>query len=153
MEQFTSKQSEIITAISELKQELEIPFVINARIDSYWLKLDDSEAHFKETLARADSYKNAGADCIFIPGNLDKQTIKLLVNEISLPINIIASPNGLTIKELERLGVARLSLGSGPARASLGLNQTIAHELVNNNFNSIYKHALSYTDSNNLFID
>ncbi len=146
-----AEQSEIIKAISEVKQELDIPFVINARIDSYWLNLGDDKAKFKETLARADSYKNAGADCIFIPAKLNKQTIKLLAQEISLAINIIASPKCLSIKELEDLGVARLSLGSGPARASLGLNQTIANELINSNFNSIYKHALSYTDSNSLF--
>jgi 2-methylisocitrate lyase-like PEP mutase family enzyme len=48
---------------------------------------------------------------------------------VKCPVNILAGPGSPTIPELERLGVARVSLGSSPMRATLGLLRRMAEEL------------------------
>jgi 2-methylisocitrate lyase-like PEP mutase family enzyme len=57
-----------------------------------------------------------------------------LVKEINAPINILANPPigaGVTptISELQYLGVARVSLGSGLMKATLALIKKVADEL------------------------
>jgi 2-methylisocitrate lyase-like PEP mutase family enzyme len=52
-----------------------------------------------------------------------------MVRELGCPVNILAGPGSPSIPELEKLKVARVSLGSGPMRAALGLLRRIAEEL------------------------
>jgi 2-methylisocitrate lyase-like PEP mutase family enzyme len=57
--------------------------------------------------------------------------ISTLVKEINAPINILANPGnaaGLppSVRELQDLGVARLSLGSGLMKATLALIKKVA---------------------------
>ena len=144
-------QVERIQAISELKKDLGIPFVINARTDAFWLKMSEEKDRLTLALERAKAYAEAGADCIFVPAMLNRDLVQTLVTEIPLPLNIIATPDGLSIAELEELSVARLSLGSGPARASLGLTQKIANELKQGSFESMIENALGYDSANKLF--
>lgn len=147
----TGLQSERVKALAQLKTELDIPFVINARTDAYWLGIGDPKDRLRLTLERAHAYAEAGADCIFVPGDLNRRTTQTLVKEIPLPLNLIAPPKGLSIEELEALGVARLSLGSGPARAALGLIQTVASELKQGSFDSMMQNATPYHLANELF--
>jgi len=44
-------------------------------------------------------------------------------------VNILATAGTPSIPDLEALGVARVSLGSGPMRAALGLVREVAREL------------------------
>ncbi len=44
-------------------------------------------------------------------------------------MNVLAGPGAPTIEELKGAGVRRVSLGSGPSRAALGLLREIATEL------------------------
>ena len=74
-----------------------------------------------------------------------------MVKELAVPLNVIAVPGGLSVQALRDLGVARLSLGSGPVRAALGITQSIADELKRGVFESIAKNALSYDAVNELF--
>jgi 2-methylisocitrate lyase-like PEP mutase family enzyme len=79
-------------------------------------------------------YREAGADCIFIQPVWEKETISTLVKEINAPINILSNPgigDGLppSVSELQDLGVARLSLGSGLMKATLALIKKVAAEL------------------------
>ena len=145
------KHLELVNAISELRQRLNVPFVINARTDAYWLSLERAETRLALTLERARAYAEAGADCIFVPGKLTREVIETLVKEIAGPLNVIAVPGGPSVHDLETLGVARLSLGSGPVRASLGITQSIANELKSGVFESLSKNALNYETANELF--
>ncbi|NQY94389.1 MAG: isocitrate lyase/phosphoenolpyruvate mutase family protein, partial [Campylobacteraceae bacterium] len=106
-------QCDLIEKISKLKDTLGINFVINARTDAYWLNIsDDKTLLFEETVKRANLYLNAGADCIFVPGMLSSEEIKMFVDQIQGPLNIITTPNTPSIESLEKLGVARVSTGS-----------------------------------------
>ncbi|MBS1975288.1 MAG: isocitrate lyase/phosphoenolpyruvate mutase family protein, partial [Bacteroidetes bacterium] len=109
--------------------------VINARTDSFYTSQSSPQKKLSESIRRGNKYKEAGADCIFVQPVWDIETIRTLVNEINAPINILSNPTigtGLppSVRELQDLGVARLSLGSSLMKATLTLIKKIADELL-----------------------
>ena len=53
--------------------------------------------------------------------------------------------------ELERLGVRRVSMGSGPMRATMALLQRIARELAQSGtYTAFTRDTISYTEANRL---
>lgn len=88
---------------------------VNARVDNFWFSEDTS---VEAVVLRANIYANAGADGIFIPGVLAAEDMRQLTTKISLPVNVLAHPT-LTMPELGRLGIRRISSGSLPYRAAL----------------------------------
>src|ERR1700687_1939966 len=103
--------------------------VINARTDIFGRRIGDPGALFERTVERLNAYRKAGADCLFAPGARDAETIANLVRAVNGALNILATAGFPTVEELERLGVKRVSVGSGPMRAAMGLMQRIAREL------------------------
>jgi 2-methylisocitrate lyase-like PEP mutase family enzyme len=147
-----TEQCEKIDALSGLRKSIAVPFVINARTDVFWLQLGEAESRLAEALGRANAYLEAGADCIFAPGNLTPDLMRDLSAAIPGPLNVIATPNCPSVAELEELGVARLSLGSGPVRAALGVAQKIARELKGRGtYTSMYETTIPYEQANLLF--
>lgn len=122
-------QVERIRAIKKLAEAEKIALVLNARTDVFLLGVGDPAGRFDEAVRRANAYREAGADCLFVPGVTDAETIGRLVRAIPGPLNVLAVRGMPPIAELERLGVARVSVGSGPMRATLALTQRIAQEL------------------------
>jgi 2-methylisocitrate lyase-like PEP mutase family enzyme len=120
---------EKIKAARAVATELQVPMVINARTDVYLQPGGDPQMQYPEALRRLLAYRDAGADCVFAPGAKDPDVIGRLVRDLQCPVNILAMPGSPTIPELEALGVARVSLGSGPMRATLGLLVRMAEEL------------------------
>ena len=88
---------------------------VNARIDSYWFHEDDT---VPAVLERAKAYADAGADGIFVPGATDPATLEQLATAIPLPLNVLVVP-GLTLDDLQALGVRRVSTGSLPYRVAV----------------------------------
>ena len=70
-------------------------------------------------IQRGKAFLAAGADCAFVPYAKDPDIIRALVQGIG-PINILATKGVPSIAELHALGVARVSVGSGPHRATPG---------------------------------
>lgn len=146
-------QQEKIKAIREMSITKGIHLVINARTDVF-LVCDDNTNSLRSAIDRGNVYKEAGADCIFIPdiGNLDKQTISTLVNEINAPINIIAGATTPPIAELQDIGVSRVSVGPRPMRAVLSLLRKIAKELImTGTYKVMMESSISYSEVNNWF--
>lgn len=125
------RQVDVIKAMRELAGSLDMPLVINARTDVYLLRGDDADAQLEQAVQRASAYLAAGADCFFPIGASDAHTIAGLAQKISGPINILAGSKTPAITELARLGVARVSFGSGPMRAALGYLRAVAQEVRN----------------------
>jgi len=126
---------------------------INARIDVLYLGLLEKEAALDETIRRAHAYLEAGANSVFVFGGVnDKDSIARLTREIKAPLNLLANPQLPSIEELQKLGVARISLGSGPMRATLGLLEEISQELLKfGTYRSLTNKAVSYSELQELF--
>ncbi len=149
----SSFQVELLKAICELAASMDMPLVINARTDVYVLPTGNAPARFEAAVQRANAYREAGADCLFLMGVSDAQLIADLVQAIHGPINIVAGPNTPTIPELEQLGVVRASLASGLMRATLGYLQRVAHELLERGtYNSLSEGAISGSEFRTLFL-
>lgn len=143
---------EHLQAAREAANRTHSPFVINARTDIYLFNIGDKNHQFSQVVERANRYLEAGADCIFVPGVGDPNTIAKLVQEINGPINILANPGVPTTNELQQLGVKRVSTGSGPMRATLTLIRQIAKELfLEGSYKSFTTDIISYNEANAFF--
>ena len=125
---------ERISAIRALSDSLGFHLVINARTDSFYTSSGTLKEKLTESIKRGNKYHEAGADFIFVQPVSDKEIISALVNEINAPINILLNPtigSGATtsLKELQDLGVARVSFGSGLMKATLALIKKVADEI------------------------
>jgi 2-methylisocitrate lyase-like PEP mutase family enzyme len=141
-----------IKAIREAGAAAGVALVINARTDRYWKGPGDEKQRLEGAIVRGNAYLQAGADCIFIPGAIKRETIEALCRGISGPINILAIKGVPPIAELEGMGVARVSVGSGIMRAAMGLTRRAAQEFFNTGtYESFVEGAFNYDDLNSLF--
>lgn len=122
-------QADKIAAVVKAAAKAGVRVVVNARTDVFLKAVGAPEQRPALAVERGRAYRAAGADCVFVPGVTDPATIGALVREIGAPINVLAVAGSPTVAELEALGVARVSCGSGPMRASLALVREIAREL------------------------
>ncbi len=107
---------------------------------------------FSQVVVRANRYLEAGADCIFVPGVGDPNIIARLAQEINGPINILANPGVPTTNELQKLGVKRVSTGSGPMRSTLTLIRQIANELfTEGSYKNFTTDIIPYNEVNAFF--
>jgi 2-methylisocitrate lyase-like PEP mutase family enzyme len=147
-------QKEKITAIREMAQSPGIHLVINARTDAYMLSKDEETLRLSKAVERGNAYKDAGADCIFVPdlGDMTITSMKSLIDAIDAPINIIAGPNTPSVGELEEIGVRRVSLGPRHQRATFALLRRIAEEIMEKGtFTGLITEGFSYADVNRMF--
>jgi len=107
-----------IKAVRETATAAGVPIVINARTDVFLHAIGDKTSRFDHTVSRANAYLGAGADCVFVPGPAAAELIGKLTAAIQGPINVMVLPGMPSAPELEKLGVARVSMGGGPARAA-----------------------------------
>jgi 2-methylisocitrate lyase-like PEP mutase family enzyme len=143
-------QLEKIAAVKGAARTSGVPIVLNARTDVYLLEIGKPESRCDEALKRLSAFRDAGADCLFVPGLRDAATIGRLVRELRCPVNILAGPGSPSVPELQRLGVARVSLGSSPIRATLGLLRRLAQELKTEGTYRMLEEAPSHADVNRL---
>jgi 2-methylisocitrate lyase-like PEP mutase family enzyme len=125
-----SLQVEKIRVIRETAASLGVLFVLNARTDIYLMPIGPEPTRFERTVERLRAYRGAGADCLFAPGLYDRDTIVKLVKAVEAPLNILATPACPPLAELEKIGVARVSAGSGIMRAAMGAVQRIGKEML-----------------------
>jgi 2-methylisocitrate lyase-like PEP mutase family enzyme len=118
-----------IRAAREAAVAAGLALVINARTDVYSVGSSDDTAMFDEARRRANAYLEAGADCAFVIGVRDAGLIGRLAAAIAGPLNVLAGPGTPSVGELQSLGVKRVSLGSGFAKAALSHVKKAAQEL------------------------
>ncbi|MCR6494289.1 isocitrate lyase/phosphoenolpyruvate mutase family protein [Cellulomonas sp. P24] len=120
-------------------------FVLNARTDTYFA--GTSGDAFAETVERALRYIDAGADCIFVPGVVEEDTIRRLAAAIPAPLNVVAGlANLIDVPTLFSLGVTRVSLGGSLARASLSTLERAGRELLDTGSLGFLDGAIAYGD-------
>ena len=143
-------QLEKLKAVKEASKRAGVSIVLNARTDAYLRHAGSAREQFEEALRRAKLYRDAGADCIFVPGLSDKTLISEIVRELDHPINILVTDGSPTIAELKGLGVARVTFGSGPMRATLKLLQQMANEILKEGTYSMLECTVSHAKMNDL---
>lgn len=100
------EQVAMIRAIREAVPEL----VINARVDVFVRKTGGID----EAVERGNAYLAAGADCVY-PIACPVAAVAELARRIEGPINVLVIPGLPEPYELQNLGVARMTWGSGLA--------------------------------------
>jgi 2-methylisocitrate lyase-like PEP mutase family enzyme len=120
--------AERIRAAREAADHCGIPFTLTARTDCYLVNVPSP---FAEAVRRANRFREMGADCLFVPGVKDAETIAELVREIDGPLNVVMGLTGstFTVPQLDNLGVKRISIGGSLARSALGLVRRAAQEM------------------------
>jgi 2-methylisocitrate lyase-like PEP mutase family enzyme len=145
-------QIEKIATIRRVAVGLGVNVVINARTDVCLAQIGEPATRFERACERLQAYIGAGADCVFLPGVSDENIIRRVVDVLKFPLNILVGANLPTIPRLRELGVARVSVGSGIMRATLGLNRRIAQELKHSGtYNALLEDAMPFAEANALF--
>jgi 2-methylisocitrate lyase-like PEP mutase family enzyme len=120
-------------------------FVLNARTDTYFAGVDGDV--LGQTVVRAVRYVEAGADCIFVPGVVEEDTIRRLADAIPAPLNVVAGLASTTdAPTLFSLGVKRVSLGGSLARAALTTLEHAGRELLDSGTLGFLDGAIGYAD-------
>ena len=107
-----------VAAARQAAEKLGVPLFINARTDVYLRGLAEGEAAYAESVRRADLYRQAGADGIFVPGPSDAELIGRLAGAIALPLNVMGWVGVPDAAKLQSLGVRRLSSATNPFRVA-----------------------------------
>ncbi len=141
---------ERIAAARQATIEAGIAMVINARTDVYSVGGEDEDAKFEEATRRANAYLEAGADCAFVIAVRDGDLIGRLAAAIHGPLNILAGASSPSVAELEALGVKRVTVGSGFAKATLSLIKKGAEELMEKGTFEFTRATLGQPDINRI---
>ncbi len=121
---------ERIRAAREAAASAGVPIVINARTDVFLTAAGAPESRFEEAVRRLNAYLDAGADSLFLPGVRDRDAIARAVKALKGPLNVLAGPGFPSVRELEQLGVARVSVGGWPSRVAMTVTRRVAAELL-----------------------
>ncbi|MEV6286341.1 isocitrate lyase/phosphoenolpyruvate mutase family protein [Kribbella sp. NPDC051770] len=125
-------------------------FVLTARTDGQLLAAPTPLAN---SIRRANLFREAGADCLYVPGVTDLEQLRLLVREVDGPLNVVIGlgTSTLTVGQLQELGVTRISLGGSIARAALGFVRRAAEELRDQGTITFAEQQIPQGELNQLF--
>jgi len=140
-----------VRAAREAAEATGVPLVINARTDVYLLGVGEPETRFDHAVRRANAYRKAGADCLFVPAVVSRADIERLVPALEGPLNLLSIPGFPTVPELERLGVARLSVGGRLTLGAMsGLKKSVTDLLSIGTYEPTLEGAIGYPEANRL---
>lgn len=128
----TGRMDDVSLAVERVAEAAEAahafpsPLVLTARAENHLRGVDDLD----DTIARLVAYREAGADCVYAPWLADVDRIARLVDEVGIPVNVLAIPAGPSVPELAAVGVRRVSTGSLLAFAAYGALVAGARELA-----------------------
>ncbi len=125
-----SEQLRKIRAVIETKRALGSEFFLNARVDAFHVMTDEPKKVLDEAIRRSNAYAEAGGDCIFYLNLHSAEVIGRVVKEVKAPVSILAGPQSPSVTELQDLGVARVSYGSGFLKAAIGATRRLAKEIL-----------------------
>jgi len=120
---------ERIAAAADAARALPFPFMLVARAENYLHGRPDLD----DTIRRLQAFETAGAEVLYAPGITRPEDIRTVCSSVSKPVNVLMGMKGappLTVKDLEALGVRRISLGSGFSRAATTAFLRAAQEVM-----------------------
>src|SRR5918997_3018122 len=108
--------AERVAAAAEAAHSGDRKLVLTARAENYV----HSRFDLPDTIARLQSFQEAGADVLFAPGVRELDEIRELVSSVDLPVNVLAMPGMPSVADLADGGVSRISVGGAFAFAAYG---------------------------------
>jgi 2-methylisocitrate lyase-like PEP mutase family enzyme len=135
---------ERVRAAAEVTKSLPFPFMLTARCENYLV----GRADLNDTIARLQTYQEAGANVLYAPGLRSKEDIAAVVNSVDRPVNVLMALQGVrfTLTELSEIGVKRVSVGSALSRAALGAFLRAASEMKKHGMFTFADEAVPYRD-------
>jgi 2-methylisocitrate lyase-like PEP mutase family enzyme len=123
-----------VEAVLAAGRDAGIDFVLNARTDAFVRAPRDADrsALVEEAIRRGRAFLEAGAPVVFVPGAILREEIVALVDALGPQrLSVIGVPrHSLSVRELQELGVARVSTGPFTQRVALTALQDATAELV-----------------------
>ncbi|MDO9314834.1 MAG: isocitrate lyase/phosphoenolpyruvate mutase family protein [Burkholderiaceae bacterium] len=119
------------------------------RAENFFVGKPDLE----DTILRLKAYAQAGADCLYAPGIQTREQIAAVVSAVSpKPVNLlVGAATELTLHDIAALGVRRVSVGGGLARAAWGGFMRASRLLVEQGSFAGFADAASGRELNALF--
>lgn len=118
--------SERVAAAAEAAHSGRSRLVLTARAENHLYGVTD----LADTIARLQSYQEAGADVLYAPGLTRLEDIEQIVSSVDRPVNVLGRPGAPSVAELAAVGVRRVSVGGAFAYAALGAAVEAARELL-----------------------
>ena len=139
---------ERIKAAVKATRNLPFSFMLTARAEN----LIHGRPDLKDTIRRLEAYADAGADVLYAPGLKTRAEIDAVVRAVApRPVNVLMGQGDLSVDDLARLGVKRISLGSTLARVAYGAFLRAAEEIRQKGTFSFAAGTVSYATINQLF--
>ena len=141
---------ERVRAAARAAHSLPFPFMFVARAENYLHGRPD----LADTIRRLQAYEEAGAEVLYAPGIARPEEIRAVCSAVNKPVNVLAGLKnvpGLTLRQLEDLGVRRVSIGSGFCRAALTAFLHAAREVRDDGTFSFSNEALYMNELADLF--
>ncbi|MDP9206685.1 MAG: isocitrate lyase/phosphoenolpyruvate mutase family protein, partial [Gemmatimonadota bacterium] len=87
---------------------------------------------------RLVAFAEAGADCLYAPGVINKEDIAEMVHAVApKPLNVLMMRPGLRFSELAELGVRRISVGGALARVAFSAMIDVAEQIKAGSFDGL----------------
>lgn len=119
-----------VKRIAAIRNALGDDFYINARTDLFLKAKSYGDSLVDEVIERGKAFADAGASGFFVPRLSDPRQIVRVVEEVPLPLNVIAFPGAPPKSEWANAGVARISHGPFPHRELMAKLTEMAREAI-----------------------
>jgi 2-methylisocitrate lyase-like PEP mutase family enzyme len=121
------------TAAREVVAKSGSDFVLTGRCEA---SLANHHDPLGEAVRRLKAYEAAGADVVYAPGVTTEAEVRAIVEAVKVPVNVIGGLGGISndIAALEKVGVKRVSIGSGLAKVAFGAFLKAAEVLTHRRF-------------------
>jgi 2-methylisocitrate lyase-like PEP mutase family enzyme len=138
-----------VRAAVEAVRSLPFRFTLTARAENFII----GNPNLADTIKRLQGFQEAGADVLFAPGLTAAEDIAAVVRSVDRPVNVIMGlrSSRLSVAELAKIGVRRISVGSALSRAALGAFLRAAHELKDRGTFEFAQQGVDYGEMNAMF--
>jgi 2-methylisocitrate lyase-like PEP mutase family enzyme len=118
--------AERVAAAADAAHSGPVHLVLTARAENFLRGNPD----LADTIARLQSYSEAGADVLYAPRVATLAELRELVSSVDRPVNVLALPGVPSVAELAEIGVKRISVGGAFAYVALGALAQAGRELL-----------------------
>jgi len=143
------RAAERVRAAAEAAHALPFSFTLTARAENYLFGRRD----LSDTIKRLQAYQEAGADVLYAPGLASKDDIAAVVSSLDRPVNVLMGLSGgrLSLSELSKIGVRRVSVGSVLSRVGLTALIRAAEEMRDHGTFTFGDDIVSFRDISAIF--